>query len=260
MVTLYEKVESRETITGDNPSVIFHYILDGTSDDISAKTLLEGSTPLTYDSLDRGEMTLDPIVVDSIAGTGKWNCTVRYGAAGITTISFDTGGGTQHITQSISTIGKYPLGTAPDFDGAIGATHDSIEGIDITVPVYHFAETHFIKDVDVNQGAYFAATGTVNDAAFKGFAIGECLFLGATGSVKSAGIWEITFRFAASPNKTNIAIGSIIVAAKKGWEYLWVRYESKVDAASKTLVKQPLAAYVEQVYASSSFLTLGIGV
>jgi hypothetical protein len=45
-------------------------------------------------------------------------------------------GGTQHITQSLATIQKYAAaGTAPDFGGAIGVTHDSVEGVDITVPM-----------------------------------------------------------------------------------------------------------------------------
>ena len=57
-------------------------------------------------------VTLEPIVVDTEAGTGKWDCRVRYvkpekipPEVGESNFSFDTGGGTQHITQSLSTIG-----------------------------------------------------------------------------------------------------------------------------------------------------------
>ena len=47
-------------------------------------------------------------------------------------LGLQAGGGTQHITQSIATIQKYapPGKTAPDFKGAIGVTHDSVEGVD----------------------------------------------------------------------------------------------------------------------------------
>lgn len=103
----------------------------------------------------------------------------------------------------------------------------------------------------------FYLTGRVNHAPFKGFAAGEVLFLGASGSQRGQEDWEVTFSFAASPNVTGLAVGQITGIAKKGWEYLWVRYEDAVDA--HTLVKQPAAAYVEQVYPYGDFALLGIG-
>ena len=63
----------------------------------------------------------------------------------------------------------------------------------------------------------------------------------------------------ASPNRTNIVIGEITVASKKGWEYLWVRYADAEDAAAKAIVKVPVAAYVEKVYEEGDFAALGIG-
>jgi len=267
MATLTEKIDSRETVMGERPSVTMHYILDGTSDDITAKTLLLNSTPTIYDGLVRDECTLEPIFVDTTTGAGKWDCAVRYVApeyqppeVGESRFNFDTGGGTQHITQSLATVGSYGAsGAAPDFQGAIGVTHDNVEGVDITVPVYNFSETHYIPDADVNKAAYFSLTGKVNDAAFKGLAAGECLFLGASGSKRGEEDWEITFRFAASPNRTGISVGNITGISKKGWEYLWVRYADVEDAGSNTLVKQPVAAYVEQVYEYGNFAALGIG-
>ncbi len=98
----------------------------------------------------------------------------------------------------------------------------------------------------------------MNNAAFKGFAVGEVLFLGASGSQRGADDWEITYRFAASPNVTGLAVGPISGINKKGWEYLWVRYADAED--QNVLVKQPIAAYVEQVYELGNFSTLGIGV
>ena len=154
MASLTEKIDSREWTTGERESVVFHYILDGTSDDIAARTSLLNSTAVNYDGLEREECTLEPIVVDTEAGTGKWDCRVRYvkpekipPEVGESNFSFDTGGGTQHITQSLSTIGRYAAsGTAPDFGGAIGVTHDDVEGVDITFPVYNCSETHYLDD------------------------------------------------------------------------------------------------------------------
>ena len=100
-------------------------------------------------------------------------------------------------------------------------------------------------------------TGKVNGATFKGFAVGEVLFLGASGSQRGNDDWEITFRFAASPNRWNLAVGYISGIRKRGWEYLWVRYADAEDEG--VLVKRPVAAYVEQVYEYGDFRQLAIG-
>ena len=89
------------------------------------------------------------------------------------------------------------------------------------------------------------------------------LFLGASGS-KRAQVgeeedWEITYRFAGSPNVTGLSIGPISGISKKGWEYLWVRYADQEDTTAKALVKRPIAAYVERVYESGNFAALGLG-
>ena len=130
------------------------------------------------------------------------------------------------------------------------------------MPVYQFSETHYLDDAVVtgaHKATLFAITGTVNNAWFKGFAAGECLFLGASGSMRGGGDWEITFRFAASPNVTGLSIGPIFGIDKKGWEYLWVRYADVEDEDAKMLVKRPISAYVEQVYNLTNFAGLGIG-
>jgi len=269
MATLTEKIDSREWTEGDRSSVTFHYVLDGTADDLAAKTLLLDSTPTTYDGLVRDECTLEPIFVDTVSGVGKWKCSVRYVKPGFTapevgesSFSFDTSGGTQHVTQSLATVGRYPPGSAPDFGGAIGVTHDSVEGVDITAPVYSFSETHWLADSAVTQNyktTLFNLTGKVNNAPFKGMAAGECLFLGASGSKRGADDWEITYRFAASPNRSGLTIGDITGISKKGWEYLWVRYADSEDTAAKAVVKRPVAVYVEQVYEYGNFAALGIG-
>ena len=157
-------------------------------------------------------------------------------------------------------MGRYGV-DPPDFKGAIGVSTDSVEGTDITIPVFNFTETHYIPSALV-AGAYkttlFYLTGRVNDAPFKGFARGEVLFLGASGSQRGVDDWEIAFKFAASPNATNLTVGDITGIDKKGWEYLWVRYADAED--EETLIKQPVAVYVERVYEYGNFALLGIGV
>jgi hypothetical protein len=249
-----------------------HYHLAGVADDLTAKTELESSLPSTYDGLELKSIKFEPIWVDSDAGDGLWDCRATYvqvgerpPETGDSRFSFDTGGGTQHITQSLETISSHaPAGeTAPDHKGAIGYTGESVEGTDITVASYQFTETHYIASASVDaayKSAIFELTGKVNNASFKGLAAGECLFLGATGSQRGDGEdWEITFAFAGSPNQTGLTVGDITGIDKKGWEYLWVQYGDDEDDTAHALLKRPIAAYVERVYEAGDFSSLGIG-
>lgn len=178
------------------------------------------------------------------------------------TYAFDTSGGTMHRNQSLGTS-VYPP-SAPSFGGAIGVDNDgSIAGVDVTMPVFNFTETHTLAASRVTT-AYkkkvAALTGTVNSSSFRGFDAGEVLFIGASGSRngnKSSDPWEVTFRFAVSPNKTGLSVGGIKSIQKKGWDYLWVRYADSVSGTS--LIKSPVAAYVEKVYESADFSNLGLG-
>jgi len=262
MATIIERYDSRESTEGvESPSVDLIFVVQGTEDDGAVRALVEATIPALYTGLVFQTYHI------SHQGGGVWEVTARYGKkepkdTNDSSFSFDTGGGTTHITQSLATIGSYapPGKVAPNFKGAIGCTTDSVEGTDVTIPVYSFTETHYLP-VAVVTGAYKAAlfylTGKVNNAAFKGFAIGEVLFQGASGSQRGEEDWEITFRFAASPNVTGLSVGLITGINKKGWEYLWVRYADAED--QNVLVKQPIAAYVEKVYDEGDFSGLGIG-
>jgi len=273
-ITITEKPDSRTSTTGVDRTVELLYIVRGTADDLAAKAALEAGVPATYDGLKLKNCEVKAAFVDETNPDACiWHGTANYSRAesqrtapetGDSTFSFDTGGGTQHITQSIMTMGSYaPDGeTAPDFKGAIGVHNDKVDGVDITLPVYNWAETHYLADAVVTgayKGTLFSLTGRVNDDTFKGLDAGECLFLGASGSKRGDEDWEIAFRFAASPNKTNLTIGDITGINKKGWEYLWVRYADEVDGSAKALVKRPLAAYVEKVYEYGDLSQLGIG-
>ena len=179
--------------------------------------------------------------------------------------AFDTGGGTMHRNQSLKTVSKVP-NDAPDFNGAIEVDNEgNVNGVDVTMPVLNFTETHTMAGSRVTTSykkSVAALTGTVNRSSFRGFAAGEVLFLGASGtkrSRKASAPWEITFRFAVSPNQSSLSVGKLKVSNKKGWDYLWVRYADKVSDSKKNVIKEPVAAYVEQVYPEGDFGNLGLG-
>lgn len=270
-ISVEEKFDSRRSSVGQPEAAELRYVVRGTDDDLAARAALASEAPTTYDGLPRRTVGIEPG-----EAPGVWEGEVRYGVesvdfggppqTGESVFAFDTGGGAQHITQSKETLSTHAapgVPAAPDFGGAIGVTADSVEGVDIVVPVYHFTETHYLADALVTtayRGALFLLTGRVNNAPFKGFNAGEVLFLGASGSKRGQGDWEIAFRFAASPNASNLSVGPITGVDKKGWEYLWVRYGDDLDEAADALVKRPVAAYVERVYDDGNFSLLGIGV
>ncbi len=266
-ITIHEKPTSRSATEGvdNNASATLQYIVQGTDDDAMVHAVVQATIPAFYRGLAFQSYSIDPVHVDASDAIGYWDVAAQYGVKDPkeSTYTFDTGGGTQHITQSLVTKGSYPAPGfgAPDFGGAIGVTHEDVEGVDITVPVYNFSETHYIDDAlvtDEYKGQLFMLTGKTNEEAFRNFAAGEVLFLGAAGSKRGKDDWEISFKFAASPNVTDLQVGPITVAEKRGWELLWVRYTDVADAGAKMLIKRPVAAYVEQVYEEGDFSGLGI--
>ncbi len=235
------------------------YNIQGTEDEDEVFVLLNDTIPPVYQGLIPDSVDAEPL------GGGVWKARARYiRREDENEYTFDTGGGTQKITNSIQTISSYSAYgfDAPDFKSCIGVSEDRVEGVDITIPVYNFTETHIFADLDITPTyklILFRLTGRINNDTFKGLNRGECLFLGASGSRRPDTRWSITYRFAASGNYTDAVIGDITGVAKLGWEYLWVLNKEFADNSAVSLVKRPVAAYVEQVYNFDSFGDLGIG-
>jgi len=227
----------------------------------------------------------------SYLGDDAWHVDIQYEKVGADATepdplkrsrSFDTSGGTQHITQAldnvtvftsagrspttVTSVGEYKFpSTAPSMNGAIGVDDGSVNGVDIVVPALTWTETYDVPHAYVTA-AYIKAvaglTGSVNNGGFRSFDAGEVLFMGASGSQewddqKGNGPWNLAFKFVASPNVTGQKIGDITNVTKKGHQYLWVRYEDAVS--SNQLVKKPKAVYVNNVYREGDFSGLGIG-
>ena len=132
-VEVFEKFESRRSTKANQASqssAELGYIVRGTADDLVARNAAQTASPATYDSLARQNVQIEPL------GPQLWDVTVRYGSSdsgGTPTPSeasfnFETGGGTQHITQSKDTVQARAASgsTAPDFGGAIGVTADGV--------------------------------------------------------------------------------------------------------------------------------------
>ncbi len=293
MATTYEvreMLDSKRLVTGvSDPGIELHYKIiarpePGVSEDYSvhdARDAMLDKAPETHDlfgdglvMLPRGRVTCELISHFIFEGTVHYSYTPQVGSSSYT---FDTGGGTHHITQSLATVASYPPTPdgspdpgAPDHQGAIGVSEEGeVAGVDIVVPVYRWTETHVLPSATVTsayKGILHTLTGRVNDAPFKDLAAGEVLFEGASGSRRGGGDWEIAFRFAASPNITNMTIGSITGINKAGWDYLWVKHQTTTGYVAifdgskrrKTTVTRPKFVYVEQVYEKANLSLLGI--
>ena len=278
MADVIERVESREYSSGQ---ITRRYRITGTDSDTTAMTALLAEAPTTYQGYIRQpDPTMDAIWVDTVAGEGEWDAEVLYARPApdieppdinTVTVTGDTAGGMVHLTNSIATSGSYvAAGDAPDYKTAIGVTPDGVNGVDVVAPVFNFSVMKVFSSGSLpDLGDLYALTGKTNNAEFtvtdseSGLSItlatGECLFRGGSfGRQRTDGGIEFTYQFSASPNKTGLSVGDITAIAKKGWEYLWVRYDDREDATAKALVKQPTAVYIEQVYFSGDFGDLGL--
>jgi len=273
-IEVNEKIGSRPTGTRSSE---WMYTITGTADHAEAVQALYDDADGSNGTWKIENLQVDPVYIDeSDADACIWEGSVTFVPverkkddpleAGQSQYNFDTGGGSQHITHirnAAHHMVTYTIAGAaePDMKGGIGVTADGIEGCDIMVPVFNFSETHILPSATVTQaykGKLFELTARTNAGVFRGLAIGECLFLGASGTQRGDGDWEITFRFAGSPNVLGMQIGEITDINKDGWEYLWVRSERRVDAAAKIITMSPVTVHIEQVYESGDFDDLEI--
>jgi hypothetical protein len=274
-------------------SYVRSYKVFGTTDDVVLHADISSKIQNTltywqYPGLPEMKLLAEQYTV-SYLGDDAWQVTIQYEKAGAEdgtdplkrSRSFDTTGGTQHITQSMRTSVTYDSAMfgsitilqaekrfpqdAADMSGAIGVDGNGVNGVDVVSPQLQWQENYDVPNVYVTS-AYIrgvaSITGTTNSASFRGFEAGEVLFVGCSGNQewddqKGRGPWSLSYRFIASKNITGDQIGSITGIEKKGHEYLWVRYEDAVD--SNVLLKKPKAVYVNKVYRESNFSALGIG-
>jgi len=256
---LLELFNSRTEVQSEHATAEFNYVAMGCADEGEVRTLALGLSPVAYNGMVRSSVEITERI-----NADTWKVIVRFALADNTKTdpnaplyTFDSTGGTQHITQSKSTVGMYGS-NPPDLEGAIGYDGESVNGMEKVVSVWNWQETRYLSDSQINLYAYYALTGMVNSDSFEGFDPGQVLFLGASGQQRGTGKWEVTFKFAYSPNLFNIAVGSITGIAKKGWEYMWVRYADTVDTTAKAKVKRPVAVYIESIYDTAPFSILGL--
>lgn len=178
--------------------------------------------------------------------------------------SFDTAGGTRHITTSFETREKqtgFGFGTTPpDNQRAIGAGKNGVEGCDVVTAKCEFSVSRKMGQLSLNYLRVLVdLTGKTNDDVFLGvFERGEVLFLGASVNYRDNEGWTVVCRFSGSPNKegNESAASPIDRVSPRGHDYVWVVFADTESNGFKIPV--PAAAYVERVYEEGDFDLLGI--
>jgi len=240
-----------------------------------------------------GNAAIDPLLVDEVALQGAAGGMVKMPTAVLyaSTLSFDTTGETEHITQAwtdddgqpIET--RFPASDAPSMNGAINVDGESVHGVDVAGRAFSFNETWNVsaeelikkpeplkKKLEVEGGDpllveveqysllewLFRLSGTVNKVKFRDFAPGEVLFLGARGEMnRGQTMIPITLAFSARKNREQFRVGNVVVDGKNGWDHLWISYES--EAAANVIVKKAKYVYVDQVYEYADWEPMAVG-
>lgn len=234
-------------------------------------------------------LTLTDTRLEEIPGEGKaWNAWAIYSIAagavkttGEDAFGFETGGSTQTIAQAlrhISTTAAAGATTTTNHQGAINVSGDGdVSGVSIPTPAFRFTITMYKSKASVTQTYLenlYKCTGKVNSDSLTvkcngvnmSFADGELLLEGASGGLRGNQDWEITLRFAASPNVTDVcanwaaAVKPATAVPKKGWEYVWIYYEEFYDATATPprRIKRPQTINVEQIFETTAFSVLAL--
>jgi len=281
-----EKPNSRKWSEGETKECEYLFQVSGTNNDLLIKAEALAYAPLIIndgvDDLWRQTVQLQRI------NWQVWDVTIPYKKTepkeiGWSQVSFELTMQTAKVTQSLAyedplnlglippamlqaTTGYAPgTATAPDYKGAIGVNKDGkVEGCEILVPEFTWSETWrhptaIVESLAYRNILYAIGLSPLNDAVFRDFAGAEVLFMAASDSRFDKTQSDVTYKFKASPNMTNLTIGDITVAEKLGHDYLDIRYAEKVDPVSKVRVAVPKYAYVHTMYCASDFSLMGIG-
>lgn len=274
-IALNHHFSSGSSQTGGDKTYTRQWRVSGENDLATATTDFEAAVAATYGGLD-----LDNVSVEFYADDGTnvtWMGTATYkkrpraifDPEGLDNFySFDSTGGGEHITHSLSTsqVRNAAGHAAQDHKNAINVANGMVGGVDIGLPSYDWTETHYIADDDMTDDYIELIAGAswlVNSDTFKlrkggsqDLPAGSVIFRGATGSQRDEGDWELTFNFSFSPNVTNRTIGDITGINKLGWEFLWITTEG--DTSGGAPVQKAVQSNVEKVYETTTFSSLGI--
>ena len=270
------KVGSGGVLTGASTAEIDYLVIEPTT----KKAALEAVASAAPSSC--GGLPLAEIRFGGYVGDGNISATAMYASSSsdgdsdydeeMPTMSFDCGGGTKHLTycggSQSRRYGTLDAGNAIGWNGKSGDACE-IAGVDVPTAQFRLTYTRVMTRAaaqDVNfMRACGSFVGKVNDAAFKGWAAGEVMFLGASFSAPLKGRQKVvvTYNFSVQPNETNVTIAGHSVGDVDGYDYVWTIPRTTVPTSGGAVSGHPKlevdGVFVAPVCDRVSFSSLGLG-
>lgn len=258
----FEEMPGSGNSTSQPPTIEKRYYASGSVDETFVMNMALAGTPSIIASaqgiLYRQDIKLDWTAADYCVVTVPYAKTDR--TLGSYEVHFSTAGGTAHITNSLSTVNRYPAGVAPDMKGAIDYDGDEVKGCEIIVPALKLsvAFRHPQGIITMERVKVLGrTTAYVNDDVFLTYAPGEVLFLGADGQWGPQTETSVRYEFACAENADGakkLTFGDVADVVKQGHDFCWIRYKDEEAGGLPTRI--PQHAYVERVYRRTSFVAL----
>lgn len=263
----YQEIAGREGTDNDGASTAeLVYLVRNSSDPTVCRDGFFDSPDLdlrTYDGLGRESISRVRM------GNEEWEFTLSYSEkvpdVGSFTVSIDTSGGQVVQTSAYDQTAYAASGqTAVDYGNSIDVQDNKPQGVQRIIPALKISirakiATAYVQSPMAYSRLIANATGTTNDTAWEGFAVGELLFIGANGEVVSEEPM-LTFDFLASQNATGVSIGDVTGIAKEGHQFIWFDFIDSEDSGTNRLTTKPRAAYVGQIYGAANHGLMKIGV
>lgn len=210
---------------------------------------------------------ITPSVDPGDLDTTDWRVVVNWGLSGGSpqtglNYSFSIGGGSYHMNSAIAQTEYDPAGdTAPEVNGAINDDGERVHGISVpTQPAMEFT-IEARKTAGQVTNAYLTTVSDLvyktNVATFEGWAAKEVLFMGLTGSRTGDDEFVLNYKFGRRENVASDTVAGVTISYN-GWDYVWVRWKDKFNAANNQMDTVTAGVYVASVHSTGDFSGLAL--
>lgn len=283
-IEVVERWSSRKRVHGTRQSAQIGYLVIGTDDDTEAKNELISQVPVSWDGLPFDDCDVNQMSDDSFECVAKYldqeskdqkeqekQVKELQQPEDESEFAFEIGASSEHITHSRETRwSAAPEGepAPPDLKRAIGVVIEgrklSINGVDVDGGSFKFSLKKVFNPESITPSYInflYRLRRQCNGSTWKGFALGEVRFMGASGKKRKDGKFEITFHFEARPTFDGTEpIAGVYGLIKRGWEYAWVLTGPGLDDGSGWIVPKVLGVYIEEIYAADGdYAAIGVG-